>query len=262
MTSRRPFLVNRPLLARLEREWQALNHRPAVLRRALGWGLGVTFDSLDQVVAAAGYRAGGPAGTARVPEHPAHTDTHPGVSPGVDANEVLRRLLLAARTDDVAARVVLQRLLPGVIARARRWGVHRVGGSADAFDEMLSAIWMVIREYPVERRPQCLAAALLRDGEYRAFERASRRLLVLELTEPHLFEQSAQAAATVDAGDELAEVVAAARSLTEHDLRLIELFAQGRSSAEVASALSISERTVRYHRDLVVHRLRAAALAA
>ena len=54
MTSRLPFLVNRPLLARLDREWQVLNHRPAVLRRARGWGLGVPFVSLDEVVAAAG----------------------------------------------------------------------------------------------------------------------------------------------------------------------------------------------------------------
>ena len=187
MTSRLPFLVNRPLLARLDREWQVLNHRPAVLRRARGWGLGVPFVSLDEVVAAAGYRSGTPAGSGTTAGPAGATE-----QPAAAANEVLRRLLLAARTDDVAGRVVLQRLLPGVIARARRWGVHRVGGSSDAFDELLSATWMVIREFPVERRSHCFAAALLRAGEYRAFEQASRRLLVLELTEPHLFDLSAR----------------------------------------------------------------------
>ena len=55
MTPRLPQTDNRPLLARLEREWQALNMRPAVLRRAQGWGVAATFGSLDQLLAAAGY---------------------------------------------------------------------------------------------------------------------------------------------------------------------------------------------------------------
>jgi len=250
MIQRLPLIVNRSLLARLDREWQILNQRPAVLRRAAGWSLGVKFTSLDEVLVASGYRS--------------HTDerTHDSGPSSIAANDVLRRLLAAARTDDVAARVVLQRLLPGVVAAARRWGGHRRGGSIDAFDEMLSATWMVIREFPAERRSQHLAASVLRAGEYRAFQQANRRLLVHELTAPNLLDLPVETVITLDVADELAEVVACASSLTEHELQLIELLARGCTPAEMAEQLSISVRTVRNHRDAVVHRLREAAMAA
>ncbi len=250
MNQRLPLVINRSLLARLDREWQALVQRPTVLRRAAGWGLGVEFASLDEVVCAAGYRSlTGERGCDREP-------------PSVAANEVLRRLLSAAGTDDVAARVVLQRLLPGVVAISRRWGGHRQGGSMDAFDEMLSATWMVIREFPAERRSRHLAASVLRAGEYRAFQRANRRLLVHELTAPNLLDLPVETVVTLDVAAELAEVVACASSLTEHELQLIELLARGCSPAEMAEQLSISVRTVRNRRDAVVHRLRDAAMAA
>ena len=267
MTPRLPQTDNRPLLARLEREWQALNMRPAVLRRAQGWGVAAPFGSLDQLLAAAGYWpsrqarlvvAGAPAAGTPATGTSAAGPTRPGCS----ANEVLAQLVRAARTDDVAARVVLQRVLPGVVARARRWGSHRTGGSADAFDELLSVTWTVIREFPVERRPLHVAANLLRDSEYRAFERANRRLLVHELTAPHLLDGPVLTGDALDATAELAEVVAAAGMLTERELQLIELLARGCSAAEAAAALRVSERTIRNHRDVLVHRLRAAAMAA
>lgn len=250
MNQRLPLVINRSLLSRLEREWQVLNRRPAVLRRAAGWGLGVAFASLDEIIVACGYRpysdGGSPVGS----------------SAATEANEVLRRLLVAARVDDVAARVVLQRLLPGVVAVARRWGGHRRGGSADAFDEMISATWMVIREFPADRRSRHLAASLLRAGEYRAFQQVSRRMMVQELTSPHLMDLPVETVVTWDVADELAEVVACASSLTEHELQLIELLASGCTPVEMAERLNISVRTVRNHRDSVVHRLREAARAA
>ncbi len=250
MNQRLPLVINRSLVCRLEREWQALNQRPAVLLRAKGWGLGIEFASLDEVVTAAGFRSRNDGvGCAPAP-------------PPAGANEVLRRLLVAASIDDVAARVVLQRLLPGVVGTARRWGGHRQGGSMDAFDEMLSATWMVIREFPTERRSSHLAASVLRAGEYRAFQQANRRMMVLELTAPDLLDLPVETAVTLDAADELAEVVACSSSLTEHELQLIQLLARGCTPAEMAEQLSISVRTVRNHRDAVVHRLREAALAA
>jgi len=249
--------ASRPLFARLQREWQAINRRPAVLRRAAGWNLGIPFRSLDDIVTAAGYwssaadrAAGGcAAGGCNAGRHVQ------------DGNEVLGRLLLAARTDDVAGRVVLQRLLPGLVACSRRWGGHRRGGSVDAFDELLSAVWVIIREFPVERRRGNLAGKLLRDAEHRAFGRAGRRMMVVEVTAPHLLDVPMEAVVLREPSEELAEVVACARSLSEYDLQLIELFAQGRSMLEVAAALDVSERTVRNHRDAVVHRLRAAVAA-
>ena len=132
----------------------------------------------------------------------------------------------------------------------------------DAFDEMLSATWMVIREFPTNRRSRHLAASVLRAGEYRAFQQASRRMMVHELTAPNLLDLPVDTVVTLDVADELAEVVACASCLTEHELQLIELIARGCSATEMAEQLSISVRTVRNHRDAVVHRLREAVLAA
>lgn len=247
-----PPVLNRPLLARLDREWQALNHRPAVLLRARSWALGVAFSSLDEVVLATGFR------------------TRPAVVGSAQAAEcqdrvgdaVLAALLRAARTDDVAARVVLQRLLPGLVSRSGRWGERRKGGSTEPFDELLSVAWTVIREFPVERRPHHLAANLLRDAEAVAFTRTARRAIVMELTPPNTLDLPVEVSNADDPQGELADVLAAAGSLSDDDMALLELLLQGHSQAEVAAKLSMSVRTVRNHRDAMVHRLRTAALAA
>ncbi len=254
MTQLLPHASNRSLFARLQREWAAITDRPTVLCRVHHWGVGVGFRSLDEVVAATGF-------CARRIDRLAGADADADAACSAAANDVLAKLLLAARVDDLAARVVLQRMLPGLIGTARRWGADRAGGSFDAFDELLSAAWTVIREYPVERRPQHLAANLLRDSEYRAFGRSVRRMLALEPTPTDLAELPASVEA-IEPSVELAEVIAGARLLTEHDLRLLELLVRGCSQVEVAAELEVSVRTVRNHRNAVVHRLREAALAA
>ena len=253
--TRLPHLINRPLLARLDREWLAIAHRPAVLRRAHAWSLGVPFRCLDDLVAATG------ATTHRsVVRLVATTRPEESGPPAPSGDEVLARLVAVARRDDVAARVVLQRLLPGIVSRARRWGGHREGGSVDAFDELLSAAWTVIREFPVERHSHHVAARMLREAEYRAFGRARRRLLVHELVEPRLLDVAAEASAD-EPLFELLEVIAQADALPEADRRLLVLLAGGSTQAEVAQLFDVSERTVRNHRDAMVHRLRSLVAA-
>jgi len=247
-----PPVLNRPLLDRLEREWQALNCRPAVLQRARSWGLGVPFSSLDDVVLATGFRIR-PAAVGS--EQAAQCQDRVG-------DAVLAVLLRAARTDGVAARVVLQRLLPGLVGRASRWNERRAGGSTDPFDELLSEAWTVIREFPVERRPHHLAANLLRDAEAGAFTRVARRTIVVELTPPNTLDIPVEPSTEEDPQGELAEVLAAAGSLSDDDMALLELLLQGHTQEEVATRLSVSVRTVRNHRDAMVHRLRTAVLAA
>jgi DNA-binding CsgD family transcriptional regulator len=239
---------------RLNSEWQLLRERPTVLRRAHGWCLGLPFDNLDQVVAATDYWVSPAARAAAVG------------STGTTAagNGVVARLLAAGRSDEVAARVVLQRLLPGLIARSRCWGPRRVGGSTEAFDELVSAAWAVIREFPFERRPRHLIANLLRDSEYSAFQRTTRRMLVHELTEPRALDTAVEYQAQIEPLLELADLIAEARShvLTDHDVEVLTLLANGASPAEAAKELQVSERTLRYHRAAAVGRLRDAALAA
>ncbi|MEI7546747.1 MAG: LuxR C-terminal-related transcriptional regulator [Actinomycetota bacterium] len=239
----------RPLAVRLDREWQALCDRPAVMRRARAWGIASEFHSLDELVAATGRRPS--AGCiAAEPADPVDQ---------VAANALVARLLLIARTDDLAARVVLQRLLPGLLAAARRWQ-RRNGSATDAFDELVAAAWAVIREFPVERRPQHLVSNLLRDSEYHAFVRARRRLLVHEPVATDRLD-GPEHPAPVEPLGELIEVVACTPSLSAHDRRLLSLLLSGRTTLEVAAALQISERTVRAHRDSMVGRMRQAMAA-
>lgn len=251
----RPFTTSsRSLLARLHREWQTLSVRPSVLRRARTWDLGVPFHTLDDIVEATGFFAGREARLAAVGTH---AEGGAPCSDAARANDVMARLLLAARVDEVAARVVLQRLLPGLVGRARRWA-GRAAGGADALDELLAAAWTVIRTFPVERRPQHLVANLLRGAEYHAFVRPNRRMLVHEFMPTALLDRPALETAR-DAAEELAELVGDARTLSERDHRLLALLLGGASMTEVATTLDVCVRTVTNHRDAVVHRLRQVA---
>jgi DNA-binding NarL/FixJ family response regulator len=261
MTSHFDAPSSRSLLVRLAREWSALAERPAVLDRAARWELGVPFRSLDDVVTAAGYWSGREARLAASAEACAQRGDEACAVRDPAGDLVLARLLLAARSDDLAARVVLQRLLPGIVARARVWA-RRAPGNAEALDELLAVSWSVIRTYPLERRPTHLAANLLRDAEYHAFIRATRRTAVLEPTPPHLLDLPVEFPDRIDPVAELAELVAAAqrsRSLTDRDLRLVRLLIRGTSVAAVAAELEVSVRTVTNHRDALVHRLRQTA---
>jgi DNA-binding CsgD family transcriptional regulator len=226
-----------------------------VVRRAAAWPLGIRFNSLDELVAATGYHA---SRQARLDAGQAGRSSVDEVAAARRANDVLSGLLALAGTDDLAARVVLQRLLPGLFAIARRWQ-RRCGESCDAVAEVVSAAWGVIREYPLERRPHHLVANLLHDSEYRAFIKASRRMLVQEPVEPSRLDLPGTPAAAEPWG-ELAEVVACT-ALTAHDRRLLGLLLSGRSTVEVAAALHVSERTVRSHRESMVARMRHAVAA-
>lgn len=243
MTQRLPH--NYELLFRLSREWNDLSVRRDAVATARGWSLVDQVDTLDDVVRATGWYAS------------ASERLSVGSSPAAQ-EAVLTRLVVLARTDDVATRVVLQRLLPGLVAAAKRWQRRHDG---DALAELVAAAWLVIRTFPVERRPHHLVANLLRDCEYHAFRRDTRRALVQVPVDGLRLDQPCDPAA-LDAMEELVEIAAAAPDLTDLDRRLLGLLLSGRSTEEVAAALDISERTVRNHKLALVHRLRGSALAA
>jgi DNA-directed RNA polymerase specialized sigma24 family protein len=77
-------------------------------------------------------------------------------------DKILAALLRQAQTDPLAARVVLQALLPGLKGLARRILLE-----ASERDELWSALlahcWERIRSYPLERRPTRIAANTLLD---------------------------------------------------------------------------------------------------
>ena len=235
----------RSLPTRLFREWAMIARRPDALRRARDWQLGIAVTSLDDVVAACGFRMQAERPSASTGER------------GAAEERVLARLVALARHDDLAARIVLQRLLPGLLSIARRWGRrHGDGVEMVAFDDLVADAWEVIRTFPVERRSDQLAARLLRDAEYRAFIRAGRRLMVTEATPDEHFEALATEP-HASALDELADIVAGC-DLSDHDRHLLRMVLRGASTTEMALSLRVSERTVRNHRDAMVVRLRAA----
>lgn len=131
------------LIERLEAEWPALAAGP--LRRRLH-----VWAEKEPVLA----------GFATPQQLLRHLDSHRGRHRARD--EILAALLRQARSDPLAARVVLQTLLPGLKALARRILLE-----ADERDELWSALlahcWERIRCYPLEKRPRRIAANVLLD---------------------------------------------------------------------------------------------------
>ncbi|MEN9645922.1 MAG: hypothetical protein RL238_2591 [Actinomycetota bacterium] len=240
-------------MARLQREWDVLSHRPAVLRRAADWQLGVPFRSLDDLTVAAGLRPLSRRGGVGQAASAAASWPSPSTPPDV----VLHRLVELARHDDLAARVVLQRLLPGLVHTARRWA-RRPEGGPHALEEVVTAAWQVVRTYPLERRPHHLAANLLRDAEYHAFVRAHRATVVPELLPGTQLDRPVE---VDEPGDTLDELVAVARrrALSTDDLTLLALLLSGATPPQIAAAMEVSVRTVGHRREALVHRLRRTA---
>lgn len=237
-TSTRSRSRSSSLLVRLQRDWDHLAVSSTCLATARGWRLDTApFDSLDELLRRAGYG---------IVARGAHGDDH-----------VLAGLVLAARTDPLAARIVLQRLLPGIAATARR----RAGSPMahdDTVGDLVAAAWTVIRTYPADTRPSYIAANLLRRIDDAAFRRHRRRLGSFTPWPTEFFDQTA---ATEPPGpssaDELNELLDLARidGWSAGDLRLIRRLADGESTRIIASDLRVTDRTVRNRRAALTRRL-------
>jgi len=177
-------------------------------------------------------------------------------------NMVLGRLVQLAVTDQLAARVVLQRLLPGISALARRRSGHG-GPHSTVLDEVVASAWTVICTYPVERRPSHIAAGLLREIDYQSFRRAGRRLTTFVPRPLHSFDEQPAPISTPSSNDELSDLLAAAASagFDPADIELARRLGRGETTRQIAEATKVTDRTVRNKRDVVTYRLRALALA-
>lgn len=243
-THRHRALMTRPatLLVRLQRDWDHLARSAACLATAHGWHLDTApFSSLDELLRQAGY---GVVGRGRHDDDP-----------------VLGGLVLTARVDPLAARIVLQRLLPGIAAAARR----RSGTTAaheDTVGELVAAAWTVIRSYPADTRPSYIAANLLRRIDESAFRRQRRRASFTPWPTEY-FDQTADDSTAASPADELRELLdlAAADGWSPDDLRLIRRLADGEPTRIIAEDLCVTDRTVRNRRAALTRRLADLALA-
>lgn len=234
---------------RLQAEWERLAHRPVAVARANGWDLAAgRFDSLDELVAACGHANRGDPRAAAL-----------AVDEG--ANELFGRLLVIATTDELAARVALQRMLPGLGMLARRYG-HNPQMS---FDELVAIAWSVIRRFNhARRRPRYFAPTLLRDCHYEAYGRAVRRRLVAVVTPPDSLDELAAGVGEGEPIDELLDLIADGRRaglLSVDDMASLAASLRGETSSVVAGRLKISERTLRTRRADLIRRLRRVAMS-
>jgi hypothetical protein len=99
-----------------------------------------------------------------------------------DADRVLLALVrLAVAGDALAARVLLQLLLPGTRALARRWWA--LGDADERAAAAVTAVYHRIRHYPIERRPGRVAANVLLDAAHE-LRRAVPKLLATPSADP------------------------------------------------------------------------------
>ena len=223
---------------RLALEWTRIRSRPEHLRTASTWRIvDGPVASLDEILTAVGYECG----------------------PTRDTERRLRRLVMIARSDELAARVVLQRILPGLLALVRR----RRGQADHVFEELVGAAWIAVRTYNPARAPQSVAAALISDADYSAFRADSRRRSSTERPVdphaddlPHVHEPSSceqLALLLVDAVE---------AGLAPADLELLRQLLDAPTTNQLAEVLRITPRTIRNRRDRITSRLREVALVA
>jgi DNA-directed RNA polymerase specialized sigma24 family protein len=171
---------------------------------------------------------------------------------------VLWHMTRLAAHDDLAARVCLHRIMPAIMSVARRRGRITQGGVENAIGDAISTAWMVIREFPYDRRHVKIAANLVRDVEYYGFVRDQRLRRVTETqVGPELLQQieEAKAAKTVD--QELDDVLSYASEMgvSSPQIDLLRIIGEGRHADDIATEQGVSPRTVRNHKYTAIKRV-------
>jgi DNA-directed RNA polymerase specialized sigma24 family protein len=93
--------------------------------------------------------------------------------PSAERDDVFCALLRCAKHDQLAGLVVLEALLPGLKASLGRTLVA-AGENDELLSLMLANAWQQITSYPVERRPQRVAANLLLDIRTQTLKQLTR----------------------------------------------------------------------------------------
>lgn len=180
-----------------------------------------------------------------------------------DGDAILLRLVEVARTgDELAGRVLLQRLLPALIARSMRYrGFH---DDVDPVELVVPAAWEAIRSFDTARRRRQIAASLVSDAVFAAFRAPLRRMAATEeIRCPQRFVETIDTTPVQTPIEVLADVVVAARcaGVPAADLELIRRLVQVESPNVIAAERQVTARTIRNHRDRAVRRVRDAVAA-
>ena len=187
--------------------------------------------------------------------------------PQETADACLAALVDEARHgDNAAARVALQRVLPGL---ARRAAYRRLGSARpriDILDDLAAAAWTVITRYPMRRRPSKIAVNIIRDADYQVFGYTPFAARAVPVS-PERMDWLTEAPVGLDgrpAGSSpsphlqilelLAEAVESGFPRSDGQL-LAELFGLGLPTSELGARHGVTARTIRSRRSAALRRL-------
>lgn len=251
---RRPRSTAR-ILRRLDADWVRVRRRPDALHRAATWsdradpGLRPTVDrlvrsitDLDQLVAATDRRR-------------RSSDDRETGRRDDGADQLLRWLVGVGREDPLAARVVLHRVVGGVVSGCRP---DLREGFEERLEVALANAWVSIRTFDVDRRRGAVAAAVISDATRTAREGIRPRAMV-EI--PRATEQFDLVPAPPPGRDpvvELARTVRSARTagVAQTELDVLRELATSDRVADVADRRGVSTRMVRIRRGRAVEAVR------
>ena len=221
-------------------EWERLAQSRIVLRRVNAWPfLPRPVHSLDDLLQLAGFGR-------------AIDDT--------EGDRLLWHLVRHAENDELAARIVLHRVMPSILSMVRRRGRVVAGGANAAMNEAIGAAWMVIRQFPHERRTNKIAANLVRDIEYHAFVREYRLKRVHEIQVDHDIMRNVAHDPQIDPlAEKLDDVLCEAleNGVERHHIALLERLGSGESTEKLALESAVSTRTMRNRRRVAIDAVRS-----
>jgi DNA-directed RNA polymerase specialized sigma24 family protein len=222
----------------LVQEWTAISVAPTTLKQVNDWRLpGKRVTNLDEVLIRAGFGL----------------ETTDSVG-----DQYLLKLVVRAANDELATRIVLQRLLPPLIAVAARRGKIVRGGFDEALVETISQAWMLIRTYPLQKRPAKIASNLVRDSEYFAFVRDSRLKQLAVAWGDDVIDMVAAPEIQPNSEEELGDLLteAAKWNVNPRSINLLQQLANGQSFQSIADDAGVNVRTVRGWRRTALSELR------
>lgn len=244
-TPRHSSQKGQQLSLRLDVEWEHLRRQRSALRTVRAWSYDIGSDDdidtrfadttdLDEIVHATHHAA------------------------GPDGNRLLLALVVLAQQHQLAGRILVQRLLPGLVTASVRY--RSLCDHDDPVAEAVGSLWTTIARYDTERRTVNVAASLISDATFAAFKRRARRLGADEtIAAPDTFDDRS----IDDSDDALVQLAAVVREAQDagvptYDLDLIRQLVATGSPGVVARAREVSPRTIRNHRDRAITRVRRA----
>ena len=224
-------------------EWVRYSRRPAILRHVNAWPfMPHRVEHLDEVLELAGFGR---------------------AIDDADGDHFLWQLVRMAEHDDIAARIVLHRMMPSIMNMARRRGPVFHGGIEAAMNDAIGTAWMIIRTFPHDRRPRKIAANLARDTENYAFVRQHRlrRVPELQVGDEKLYDIF-ELRYSPDKNSSFDDVMAEAQEsgVRKQHIELLHRLASGEHSRDLAKEMGMSARTVRQHRKDAVEEVRRVLL--